>query len=47
MSLRHCLTKSLLNPDGRGREFFIDNLLVRIDLIIKIISVDRLCAVGV
>jgi hypothetical protein len=29
------------------REFFIDNLLVRIHLIISIILVDRPCAVGV
>ena len=29
------------------REFFIDNLLVRIHLIIKMILVDRPCAMGV
>jgi len=29
------------------REFFIDNLLVRIHLIIEIILVDRPCAMGV
>ena len=29
------------------REFFIDNLLVRIHLIIDMILVDRLCALGV
>ena len=28
------------------REFFIDNLLVRIHLIIKMMSVDRPCAMG-
>jgi hypothetical protein len=31
----------------REREFFIDNLLVRIHLIIVMISVDRPCAMGV
>jgi len=31
----------------REREFFIDNLLVRIHLIIEIILVDRPCAKGV
>ena len=29
-----------------GREFFIDNLLVRIHLIIEMILVDRPCAMG-
>ena len=29
------------------REFFIDNLLVRIHLIIEMILVDRPCAIGV
>jgi len=29
------------------REFFVDNLLVRIHLIIEIILVDRPCAMGV
>jgi len=29
------------------REFFIDDLLVRIHLIIEMISVDRPCAMGV
>ena len=29
------------------REFFIDNLLVRIHLIIEMIIVDRPCAMGV
>ena len=29
------------------REFFVDNLLVRIHLIIKMVSVDRPCAMGV
>ena len=32
---------------GTEREFFIDNLLVRIHLIIVMISVDRPCAMGV
>ena len=32
---------------GAGREFFIDNPLVRIHLIIEMILVDRPCAVGV
>ena len=32
---------------GREREFFIDNLLIRIHLIIVMISVDRPCAMGV
>ena len=32
--------------DGE-REFFIDNLLVRIHLIIEMILVDRPCAMGV
>ena len=31
----------------REREFFIDNLLVRIHLIIEMIIVDRPCAMGV
>ena len=31
----------------REREFFIDNLLVRIHLIIEMILVDRPCAMGV
>ena len=31
----------------RDREFFIDNLLVRIHLIIEMILVDRPCAMGV
>ena len=34
-------------PRGGGREFFIDNLLVRVYLIIEMISVDRPCAMGV
>ena len=29
------------------REFFIDNLLVRIHFIIKMILIDRPCAIGV
>ena len=37
-------------PDGfdlqREKKFFIDNQLVRIDLIIEIILVDRPCAMG-
>ena len=32
---------------SRERDFFIDNLLVRIHLIIEIILVDRPCAMGV
>ena len=40
-----------LYPRGRKvqreREFFIDNLLVRIHLIIEMILVDRPCAMGV
>ena len=31
----------------REREFFIDNLLVRIHLIVEMILVDWLCAMGV
>ena len=31
----------------KEREFFIDNLLVRIHLIIEMILVDRPCAMGV
>jgi len=31
----------------REREFFIDNLLVRIHLIIEMVLVDRPCAMGV
>jgi hypothetical protein len=43
---RHtCRVMNLADP--REREFFIDNLLVRIHLIIEIILVDRPCAVGV
>ena len=34
-------------PPPREREFFSDNLLVRIHLIIEMISVDRPCAMGV
>ena len=30
---------------GRETEFFIDNLLVQIDLIIEMILVDRPCAI--
>ena len=33
--------------DTLEREFFIDNLMVRIHLIIVMISVDRPCAMGV
>ena len=32
---------------GREREFFVDNLMVRIHLIIVMILVDRPCAMGV
>ena len=43
--------RETLNPyrgaSLREREFFIDNLLVRIHLIIVMISVDRPCAMGV
>ena len=35
------------SPGGAEREFFIDNLLFRIHLIIKMISADRPCAMGV
>jgi len=35
------------SADGRQREFFIDNLLVRIHLIIEMLLVDRPCAMGV
>ena len=31
----------------REKEFFIDNLLVRIHLIIEMVLVDRPCAIGV
>ena len=34
-------------PSSREREFFIDNLLVRIQLIIEMILVDRRCAMGI
>ena len=34
-------------PNPREREFFIDNLLVRIHFIIEMILVDRPCAMGV
>jgi len=38
----------LMSESGdREREFFIDNLLVRIHLIVEIILVDRPCATGV
>ena len=33
--------------DAREREIFIDNLLVRVHIIIEMISVDRPCATGV
>jgi len=41
------LTDVVLERDGRERDFFIDNLLVRIRLIIEMILVDRPCAMGV
>ena len=46
------LGQALLGPRSRGggvekREFFIDNLLVRILLIFEIILVDRPCTMGV
>ena len=34
-------------PAAREREFFIDNLLVQIRLIIEMILVDRRCTMGV
>ena len=37
----------LLKPLQREREFFIDNLLVQIHLIIEIVLADRPCAIGV
>ena len=43
-------SKPLLKPKQntrREREFIIDNLLVRIHLIIEMILVDRPCAMGV
>ena len=54
-SLRHnnigpgaaALVRALSTPFRPEREFFIDNLLVHIHSIIKIISVDRPCAMGV
>ena len=33
--------------DLRARDFFIDNLLVRIHVIVEMILVDRPCAMGV
>ena len=39
-----CVFALSSNPE---REFFIDNLLVRIHLIIQMILVDRPCAMGV
>ena len=36
-----------LRRHGPHREFFIDNLLFRIHLIIEMILVDRPCAMGV
>ena len=35
------------HTDVAEREFFIDNLLVRIHFIIEMISVNRPCAMGV
>jgi len=37
----------MVGNQSREREFFIDNLLVRIHLIIEMILVDRSCAMGV
>ena len=37
----------VLAPNPKEREFFIDNLLVRIHLIIQMSLVDRPCAMGV
>jgi hypothetical protein len=42
---RTCLLRT--PPSARERELFIDNLLVRIHLIIVMILVDRPCAMGV
>ena len=39
--------QKLNRPQQREREFFIDNLLVRIHLIIEMVSVDRPRAMGV
>ena len=41
------LAARIYNSAGYSREFFIVNLLVRINLIIELISVDRPCAMGV
>ena len=44
------LAQGLAGRDTRpelARDYFIDNLLVRIDLIIEMILVDRPCAMGV
>ena len=41
-------TSSLASPGGQTeRDFIVDNLLVRIHLMIEKILVDRPCAVGV
>ena len=50
MEAVQCLVEATVSPlttDQREREFFIDNLLVRIHLIIEMILVDRPCAMGV
>ena len=39
-------TEFSLAPRGGEREFFIDNLLIQIHLIINMILVDRPCAMG-
>ena len=47
---RHCLLPDLARPEQRSfreREIFIDNLLVRVHLIIEMILVDRPCVMGV
>ena len=48
MHVAHCLTQvSVLALSPLQREIFIDNLLVRIHLIIEMILVDRPRAMGV
>ena len=42
ISVAHCVV-----GNKKEREFFIDNLLVRIHLIIEMILADRPCAMGV
>ena len=48
MSEVHCTPVNVIHDYmEREREFFIDNLLVQIHLIIEMILVDRPCAIGV